>query len=169
MKKDAPLLLARVDNASPEKEVAADLMAALLNHAYAAKRKKPACLDLRVVGDAEIARLNRRHLGHDGATDVLAFEDGEDEDGRLRLGDIAVSAETARREARERGVEFSHELAFYALHGLYHLLGMRDHDDRDRAAMHREQIEAMRNFGLEPDAPLIDGDDGWREKGRRHG
>ncbi len=150
-----PLLLARIDNASGDAEVDKQLLADLLASAYASRRRKPACLDLVVMTDAEITKLNRRHLAKDNPTDVLAFVDGEDEDGRLRLGDIAISAETARRESAARGVRFNHELVFYALHGLLHLLGMDDDDDGDRAAMLRAQAKAMKDFGLDPGAGLL--------------
>lgn len=137
------------------KGVPGDLLRDCLADAYRSKRKKPAVLDLLVTGDPEIRKLNRRHLGKDNATDVLAFDDGDMEDGRLRLGDIAISADTAGREAAERGIRFEQELLFYALHGLFHLLGMRDDLMEDRAKMHRAQAKAMRDFGLEPDEGLL--------------
>lgn len=124
-------------------------IARLLDFAYRAKRKKPAAMDLLIADDREITRLNRRHLGLDNATDVLAFEDGDEEEGRVRLGDVVISAETARRVSAERGGEFARELAFYALHGLFHLLGMRDDTDVERQAMLNAQAKAMRDFGLD--------------------
>lgn len=130
------------------------LLQGLLDLCYRTRRKKPAAVDLLVADDGTMERLNRRHLGHDGATDVLAFADGETEDGRLRLGDIAVGGEVALREASERGIPFEHELAFYALHGLLHLLGMEDDLDSDRAEMHRMQIGVMREYGLPVDDAL---------------
>lgn len=128
---------------------------ALLDAAYRARRKKPARMDLLLADDREMARLNRRHLGIDAPTDVLAFEDGETEGDRVRLGDVAVGFETARRTAAERGGEFSLELAFYALHGLLHLLGMRDDDDAERAEMLAAQLAAMRAFGLEAGEDML--------------
>lgn len=136
-------------------DIPADLLRDCLSDAYRSKRKKPAILDLLVTGDPEMIKLNRRHLGKDNATDVLAFDDGDMEEGRLRLGDIAISADTARREAAERGVRFEQELLFYALHGLFHLLGMRDDLMEDRGKMHRAQAKAMRDFGLELDEGLL--------------
>ncbi|MCD8140217.1 MAG: rRNA maturation RNase YbeY [Planctomycetaceae bacterium] len=138
-----------------ESAVPADLLRDCLASAYAGKRKKPAVMDILVTGDPEIAKLNRRHLGKDEATDVLAFDDGEMKDDRLRLGDVAVSADTARREAGGRGVPFEQELLFYALHGLLHLLGMRDDLPADRAKMHALQAKAMRDFGIEPAVGLV--------------
>ncbi|MCC8165932.1 MAG: rRNA maturation RNase YbeY [Planctomycetes bacterium] len=147
---DGPLLVTTV---VPAPGLAADdvpesLLIDLLDRGYRSKRKKPAALDLLVTSDVDIARLNRRHLGRDEATDVLAFVDGEMEDGRIRLGDIAISADTARRVAAERGIHYEHELAFYALHGLLHLLGMDDEDDKDRAEMQRLQAKIMKEHGI---------------------
>lgn len=137
------------------KDIPADLLRDCLVDAYRSKRKKQAVLDLLVTGDPEMSKMNRRHLGKDNATDVLAFDDGDMEEGRLRLGDIAISADTARREAAERGVRFEQELLFYALHGLFHLLGMRDDLMEDRRKMHLAQAKAMRDFGLELDEGLL--------------
>ena len=143
------LLETAINNTSGEAGIPEGLVRDLLDAAYRARRKKPASLDLLFADDREMTRMNRRHLGREEATDVLAFDDGEEEDGRVRLGDVAVGVETARRVAAERGVAFEHELAFYALHGLFHLLGMRDDDDKDRAAMLRAQAKVMRDHGLE--------------------
>ena len=143
-----PLLTVSVNAAVHRERVPERLLQDVLDFCYRSKRKKPARLALLVAGDAEMARLNRRHLGIDGPTDVLAFEDGEMEDGALRLGDVAIGFEVAEREAAGRGIELDHELVFYALHGLLHLLGMDDGTDEDRSRMHKAQAKAMRDFGL---------------------
>ncbi len=152
---DGPLLHVAIAFSRPAPAAGLeDMLRGLLDAAYRSRRKKPACLDLLITDDAEMTGMNRRHLGENGPTDVLAFDDGEMEDGRLRLGDVAISADTAARVAAERGVLFAHELAFYALHGLFHLLGMRDDDDVDRAEMHRAQAKAMRDFGMDVEPQL---------------
>lgn len=151
---DGPLLLSNVNNAAGA-EIDEERLVLLLDSAYRSRRKKPACLDLLITTDAEMARMNRRHLGLGDATDVLAFDDGEEEDGRVRLGDVAINLDAARRAEGERGVGREQELAFYALHGLLHLLGMRDGDDADRAAMHAAQAGALRDFGWTPEEGLL--------------
>lgn len=131
-------------------------LAGLLDFAYRRKRRKPASLDLLLADDSEMARLNRLYLGIDDSTDVLAFADGEtDAQGRLRLGDVAIGAQTARRIAGERGVPFADELSFYALHGLLHLLGRVDEDGDDRKAMLGEQLAIMRAYGLDVSDKLL--------------
>jgi probable rRNA maturation factor len=142
----------RIANSSAERRLPRALIREALDRAYRARRRKPAAMDLAVLDDDAIRRLNRRHLFRDRATDVLAFDDGEEEqDGRLRLGDVAISAGTARREAAARGVPFRNELIFYALHGLLHLMGMRDDDDEGRRRMHLAQAKTLGELGLKTD------------------
>lgn len=93
-----------------------------------------------VTGDRKIRQINRRHLKHDTATDVISF--GADERGYL--GDIVVSAQTARSTARELGISFKEELARYLVHGTLHLLGYDDHAKKDRDAMHARQEELLK-------------------------
>jgi len=78
------------------------------------------------VGDAVIRRFNKRYLRHPWATDVLAFPSGGgSRPGRAAgnlLGDVMISAETARRQARKRGHSLETELKILTLHGLLNLL-----------------------------------------------
>jgi probable rRNA maturation factor len=83
---------------------------------------------LSLADDAELRALNRDYAGEDHATDVLSFSQREGVGARARgpLGDVIVSVETARRQAREGGRALIDELAHLAVHGLAHLLGF-DH------------------------------------------
>ena len=57
-------------------------------------------INVAITSDAEIAKLNRKHLGHEGPTDVLSFNLNETlPDGRFYLGDIIVSRDTAAKQA----------------------------------------------------------------------
>ena len=84
------------------------------------------------VTDAELSRLHRRTLGDPSPTDVLAFDLGQQEAGPA--GEVYVSVERARAEARARGISPEGELALYVVHGCLHLCG---HDDRRPAARAR--------------------------------
>jgi len=101
-----------------------------------------------LVGDRRMARLHEEWLGVPGTTDVITFDLGHDGvDGGLR-GDIVVSAETARRTARELGWAPRHELAYYVVHGLLHLAGHDDRDPGDRRAMRARERVLMAAAGL---------------------
>ena len=90
---------------------------------------------LRLTTDKEIRVLNREFRNKDKATDVLAFAQREGPAGALHpelLGDIVISVDTARKQAK-RGLAV--ELLHLASHGLCHLLGYDHRDDAEERAM----------------------------------
>jgi probable rRNA maturation factor len=107
------------------------------------------------VNNREIQRLNTAFRGKPLPTDVLAFswEAGAESPVRVNrngefkhfLGDVVISAETARRNARLEGHSTANEIRWLILHGLLHLLGY-DHatDNGEMAALEyslRQQLE----------------------------
>ncbi len=99
---------------------------------------KNAGLGVLLVSDQAIRRLNRRFLKHDQATDVIAFE-GEPP----FLGDIVISLETTRRQAKEYGNPFFYELSFYLCHGILHLMGQDDGTAEKRQKMLKRQEKIL--------------------------
>ena len=82
-----------------------------------------------VCDDATIRTLNRHFRDKDRPTDVLSFPANfKQPDGPPYLGDIAISLETAARQAAERGVNLDREMRVLLLHGIVHLCGF-DHDN----------------------------------------
>jgi probable rRNA maturation factor len=108
-----------------------------------------------IVDDAESARLHDEHFSDPAPTDVMSFPDGgpDPESGLVRLGDLAVGLEVARRVAATRGRPVGEEVALYVLHGALHLLGYDDIDERDRADMWAIQREVMATLGVEIGPP----------------
>jgi probable rRNA maturation factor len=102
-------------------------------------------VSVAVVGDARMRSLNRRHLGRDYATDVLAFAGGARATGPF-LGDIVIATGVARRQARRAGHAERVEFRVLALHGLLHLLGYDHHVDD--GAMERLEVRLRRKGGL---------------------
>ncbi len=94
-------------------------------------------LSILLCSDPVIHELNRAFRKVDRPTDVLAFAMREGEGGALHeglLGDVIISLDTARRQARENGRTIASEVTFLLAHGLLHLLG---HDHRDRTEERR--------------------------------
>ena len=88
---------------------------------------------LRLTGDAEMQVLNRDYRGKDRPTDVLAFAQQEAPAAAADvLGDLVISVDTARRQAR-RGLPA--ELLHLASHGLCHLLGYDHRTDAEEREM----------------------------------
>ncbi len=100
-----------------------------------------------LTGDTEIRRLNRKFRHKDQATDVLSFPAAAPVNGHRRAaGDLAISVETAARQAEEFGHPLDNELQILVLHGLLHLGGY-DHES-DKGRMARKEATLRRRFGL---------------------
>jgi len=87
------------------------------------KAGRPGTVSVALVSDEQIQEVNRRFLGRDRPTDVMAFPLGE---GPGAWGEVVISVDTARRQAEERNGELKEELLLLAVHGTLHLLGWED-------------------------------------------
>ena len=118
----------------------------------------PESVAVRLIGDAEMARLNETYRKKKGPTDVLSFPVAADtaKPGTLRqqvrkasgefLGDIAISPRVAGRNAKALGRGLAEELKVLILHGVLHLLGY-DHET-DRGEMERIEVRLRRKLGI---------------------
>jgi len=109
----APLARARV----------ADLVRGVLR----AERVRHAMISVAFLDEAEMARLNWRHLRHRGPTDVISFG-LTSAPGAPVVGDIYVSPAVVRANARANRRPVREELARVVIHGVLHVLG-HDHPD----------------------------------------
>lgn len=108
---------------------------------------KVVCL---VTDDPSIRSLNREHRGIDRPTDVLSFPSTGPTRGQV--GDLAISIETARRQADARRVSLERELASLIVHGALHLVGFDDESEEDRERMLSAMNRCLTEAGYEPDA-----------------
>jgi probable rRNA maturation factor len=105
-------------------------------------------LSLALVGDSEIRKLNAKYREKDYATDVLSFPAAETLPGPLPLlGDVVISVDKARAQAKERGRTLKEELTTLLIHGIMHLLGY-DHERsaRDARVMRRLERKIYRDL-----------------------
>jgi probable rRNA maturation factor len=121
-----------------------------------------AVIGLTIVDDEAIRVLNRQHLGHDFATDVISFplehQPGDIEDpapslraaGALIEGDIVVSAETAAAGAALHRWPIESELTLYVIHGLLHVCGYDDLTPSELAVMRLREQAAFDVLNMGP-------------------
>jgi len=98
-----------------------------------------------LAGDRTLRRLNRQFRGKDKATDVLSFPAGASavfSAERELAGDLAISLETAARQARAHGHALEDEVKVLLLHGVLHLAGMDHETDRGEMAAKEEELRA---------------------------
>ncbi len=97
--------------------------------------------------DRTIRDLNERFRGKDEATDVLSFSATNLLQSQKKVaGDVAISVETARKQAAEQGHALGVELRVLILHGLLHLAGY-DHE-ADAGKMQRRERQLRAKLGL---------------------
>jgi probable rRNA maturation factor len=106
-------------------------------------------VDVILVDDKFMRRLNRQFTGREGTTDVLAFplkEDNAIPVERESLGDIYVSLEQAKRQAAQYGVGFEEEVALLVTHGLLHLLGYDHQGDKQEIGMREKEQMYLKKY-----------------------
>lgn len=138
-----------------------DVVALNLSSLQTYVRRLQAALRLRrgdftvcFVDDREIRRLNSTYRHKSRPTDVLSFpwqsskQDSGPEEAEFRryLGDVVISAETARRHARAVGDVTQTEICRLILHGLLHLLG-HDHE-ADHGEMNSLECSMRAQLGV---------------------
>ena len=96
-----------------------------------------------LVSDRRMADLHQHFLDEAGPTDVITFQHGE----------IVISAETARHQARTFRTSLEHELRLYIAHGLLHLRGFDDKTATGAAEMKRLQEKLVAKVQRALDAP----------------
>jgi probable rRNA maturation factor len=103
---------------------------------------------VELVSDAAMSRLNRNFRHKSGPTDVLSFPANGAKPGRRTeyVGDIAISPETARRNARRFSRTLPAEMRILILHGMLHLAGF-DHES-DHGEMERLERRLRRRLGV---------------------
>ena len=110
-------------------------VAALAKALLREERVRHALLSITFLPERAIARLNARHLGHQGPTDVIAFTFAPAGAARsVVVGDIYIAPAVARANARAHGSGVRRELARLIVHGTLHVVGY-DHPDGEERTM----------------------------------
>ncbi|WP_158823891.1 rRNA maturation RNase YbeY [Granulicella sp. S156] len=127
-------------------------------------------VDVLLAGDRMLRRLNREFRGKDKATDVLSFPTSSELAGE-HAGDLAISLDTALKQAEEHGHTLRDEVRVLLLHGLLHLYGMDHEVDGGemaaREAVLRTQLRLRSGLIARVEAPLRKGKSAAAARGRK--
>jgi probable rRNA maturation factor len=105
-------------------------------------------INVVLVDDQTMTSLHERFMGHTGPTDVLTF-DLRDDAARPEIeGEIAISVDAARRQARRWRASTAEELLRYVIHGVLHLLGYDDDTPAGRRRMRRQENKVLASLRL---------------------
>ncbi|KAB7725395.1 rRNA maturation RNase YbeY [Rudanella paleaurantiibacter] len=94
--------------------------------------------------DEHVLQVNRDYLDHDYYTDIITFDQSEEED--LIEGDIFISVDRVSDNAAQLGVESIGEMRRVLAHGLLHLCGFGDKSPEEEQAMRAKENEWLAQF-----------------------
>jgi probable rRNA maturation factor len=135
-------------------------------------------VNITLVDEEEIRRVNREFRQMDRVTDVLSFpvtqftppadfsvlEDDEaaassfhPETGELQLGDILVCVSRAAKQAEEYGHSLKREISFLVAHSMLHLLGYDHMTEEEASVMEQKQAKYLEDLGIRRDSDVPDG------------
>lgn len=102
--------------------------------------KRNGNIELILVGDGAIAELNREYRKKNKPTDVISFAylevtKYEKERGNVIVGDIFISVDTAKRQAKEKKYSLKKEMEILFVHGILHCFGFDHKNDKQEAEM----------------------------------
>ncbi len=106
-----------------------------------------------IIDNEEIHKINKEYRGIDRPTDVISFA-LEDDDSFVQLdkrilGDIYISIDKAKEQAKEYGHKLLRELCFLTIHGILHLLGYDHMTEEDEKVMFGLQERILSEYGIE--------------------
>jgi probable rRNA maturation factor len=110
-------------------------------------------LTILICDDKYIRQLNSQYRDIDRPTDVLSFSSGVvlPDSPEIYLGDIAISFETALKQAVLAGHPVEDELSLLVIHGVLHLAGYDHHTDSDKKEMWFKQTEVLQQMNIQMD------------------
>jgi probable rRNA maturation factor len=108
--------------------------------------KTPGDLVFILTDNESILAINKKFLEHDYYTDVIAFDYSEE---NIVNGEIYISIDTVKSNAVLYKSRVKEELLRVMVHGLLHLCGYRDSNERERDLMFTRQENVLMKFGKE--------------------
>jgi probable rRNA maturation factor len=96
-------------------------------------------VNINLINDYRISRLNEEFRKKTGPTDVLSFNLDDDEEPDSVLGEIYISTDTAERNAIKHGLSYTDEILRLCCHGFFHLLGYDHKNEKDRKMMEKKE------------------------------
>jgi probable rRNA maturation factor len=90
-------------------------------------------IDVILISDKEMTKLNKRWFNKNASTDCIAFDEGE----------IYISIDRAKKQARDRGIKAAEECLRLAVHGMVHIIGYDDNSLGNFCKMREKEWEIL--------------------------
>lgn len=105
-------------------------------------------VEITLVSEEEICRLNKEFRGVEKKTDVLSFplEEEEPVDGALLLGDVIVCPKVIYEQSKAFGTLFAQEFSLMVIHSVLHLLGWDHMEEKEKKKMFAKQEKILHSL-----------------------
>lgn len=130
-----------------------DLLKEIVGFVLKKERVDKPIVNIILVDNQMIHKINKEYRNIDRETDVISFALEDDHsvinasDYRI-LGDIYISIDKAKEQAKNYKHSFKRELCFLAVHGIYHLLGYDHMTKSEEEIMFQKQKEVLDEFDI---------------------
>lgn len=118
---------------------------AMIKQLIESERRRVGDINFIFCDDEYLLNINREYLGHDYYTDVITFDTSEENDANKISGDIFISIDSVKANGLYYGAGFESELARVMAHGVLHLLGYDDMDERSKIEMRQMEEAHLQN------------------------
>ncbi|MBP9853447.1 MAG: rRNA maturation RNase YbeY [Candidatus Omnitrophica bacterium] len=108
---------------------------------------KNSVLSVVFVSSQKIRALNKKFLNRSYATDVLAFDLSDTKNRSGLTGDVIISTDAIKQNAKKFKSTEQQELVLYIIHGILHLSGYDDHNSKDIRRMRLKEQEILEYLG----------------------
>ena len=116
-------------------------------------------ITITITTPSKIRKINNEYRQIDRATDVLSFPmfEKSELDKKIEnndflyediLGDIIISVEKVKEQAKEYGHSFERELSYMVVHGFYHLMGYDHIEEKDKVIMRPKEEKILNKLGI---------------------
>lgn len=129
------------DGNTPMPDIHPDILDKWINEVASTHSKIVGPLVYIFCDDDKIIEVNRQFLNHDYFTDIITFDYSR---GKMISGDIFISLDTVRSNAKMVGCAYQQELHRVIIHGVLHLCGIND-----KGLGERDIMESFENKALE--------------------
>ena len=120
-------------------------MRSLVNEVLVTEGKVWHQLGVVICSDEYLKEMNKKHLSHDYYTDILTFDYSSK--ATPGTGELYISLDRVRENAKEHSVPLAHELNRVIIHGVLHLCGYKDGNPKDKQTMSAREDFYLAHYG----------------------
>lgn len=120
------------------------LVKEVVKHLFKKEKKRLAGLTYIFCSDEYLLEINHQYLNHNYYTDIITFDLSEDK--TQVTGEIYISIDRVKDNARDFKTTFQKELLRVIFHGALHLCGYKDKSNKEQTLMRKAEDKYLQYF-----------------------